>query len=659
MSHALDWIRGAPPSRTGSIRRALGVAGVAFTVVLAGVVVGFIHVNTSMREDLTAATTNLVEEQRIAYRLARAVTQQLVAASSFVGYGDTTFIHEFRSAGDDAYEEVRHYLFRRLTPEQRIQLEAIREEHQRLEVAASQAFQGFAAGRTADANESARAMVDHAMRLQAAVDRFMELREADLAELSSRQAQTFRNTSLGLGLVAVLLLLGIAFLTRFLHRRFGQPIAALARAATAIERGDFHARVEVPYDDEFAEVTQAFNRMADSLATAKSSLERRNQQLQDTLEELRTTQNELIQSEKMSATGRMMAGLAHELNNPLASVLGYAELLRDRLEDDEPPDAEELREVVDPILTEAVRARGLVRNLLRFSRRSEGEISAVPLRESLEVVVGLRAYTFEQAGLRLTVDRVPECFVRAEEQRLQQVFLNVINNAFDAMEQAGGGALRIRAHRSNGTVVVNFEDTGPGFEDPDHVFEPFYTTKAVGRGTGLGLSLVHRFMETFDGSVHAENRAEGGARMVLTFQTAEPERTAHEPRPPSRPAASSGVRVLVVEDEAPLRDLQRRILTRIDAEVLTAAASHEATRVLECEDVDLVVSDVKMPGGSGLELFRWVEANRPGLVDRFLFVTGDVGDPEIASFAEAEPDRFVHKPFQMAHYLERIVAALG
>lgn len=656
------WARAkrAVPGRPTSIRRSLVAGAVTFTVVLAVVFLTFARVNLSMRTDLAEATASLVEEQHIADRLARAVMRQLVAASNFAGYRDPDLIGTFREAGDDAYTEMRRYLLRDLTPEQRLQLEGVREQHQRLEVAASQAFALFDAGQTEEASALADVMVEHAMEFQGAVDQFLHLREADLDRLSAQQTDTFRYISAGVGLLAFFMLLGIMFFARFLHQRLGQPIASLTDAATAMARGDFSVRVEVPRADEFTEVGDAFNRMADSLATAKIDLEDRNRQLQDTLDELKATQAELIQSEKMSATGRMMAGLAHELNNPLASVLGYGELLRSRLEDGDPPTSEELRETVAPIVSEAVRARELVRNLLRFSRRSEGEVGAVSLRESLEIVVGLRRYAFEQAGLRLIVESVPDGFVRAEGQRLQQVLLNIINNALDAMTPAGEGTLRVRAEEDRESVIVVFEDTGPGFDDPGRAFEPFYTTKAVGEGTGLGLSLVHRFMDIFGGRVEAENRTEGGARVVLTFGRAEPDDQATTPAEPAaapvtdRPAA----RILVVEDEAPLRNLQRRMLSRINASILLASEGREAIRLLEKEDVDLVVSDIKMPGTGGLDLFRWVQENRPGLVDRFLFVTGDVGDPEIASFAQAEPERFIHKPFQMNDYLERIRAAL-
>ncbi|MFO7894591.1 MAG: ATP-binding protein [Longimicrobiales bacterium] len=632
----------------------------SFTVVLTVAFLTFARVNLSMRTDLAEATASLVEEQHIADRLARAVMRQLVAASNFAGYRDPDLIGTFRAAGDDAYAEMRRYLFRDLTPAQRLQLEGVREQHQRLEVAASQAFEFFDAGRTEEAVALADVMVEHAMELQGAVDAFLQLREADLDRLSAQQAATFRYISAGVGLLAVFMLLGITFLARFLHQRLGQPIASLTDAATAIERGDYNVRVEVPHDDEFAEVGDAFNRMADSLAKAKADIEDRNRQLQAALDELKATQAELVQSEKMSATGRMMAGLAHELNNPLASVLGYGELLRSRLEEGDPPTPGELHEAVAPIVSEAVRARDLVRNLLRFSRRPEGGVGAVSLGESLEIVVGLRRYAFEQAGLQLIVEDVPDGCVRAEGQRLQQVLLNIINNALDAMTPAGEGTLRIRAEKDGETVVVEFEDTGPGFDEPGRALEPFYTTKAVGAGTGLGLSLVHRFMDTFGGRVQVENRPEGGARVVLTFLSAEPDDPATTPAEPAatpavdRPAA----RILVVEDEAPLRNLQRRMLTRVNAHVLLASAGHEAIRLLETEDVDLVVSDVKMPGASGLQLFHWVKEHQPRLVDRFLFVTGDVGDPEIVSFAEAEPERFIRKPFQMSDYLERIAAAL-
>ena len=222
--------------------------------------------------------------------------------------------------------------------------------------------------------------------------------------------------------------------------------------------------------------------------------------------------------------------------------------------------------------------------------------------------------------------------------------------------------MRVTAERDADTVVVTFADTGPGLAHPERVFEPFFTTKGVGEGTGLGLALVHRFMDGFGGGVRAQNGPDGGARIILTFvadEEAEAAPVGAVMTTDGDRGPTSTVRVLVVEDEAPLRDLQRRLLARIDADVLVASAGREAIDVLEEQDVDLVVSDVKMPDGSGLELFRWVEQNRPGLAERFLFVTGDIGDPEIASIAKAEPHRFVRKPFQMKEYLESVSAALG
>ena len=264
-----------------SLRRTVLVGIVAFTVLLVLAFAGLVKVSGTMRADLAEATRSFTEEQRIADRLLRAVTRQLVAASNFAGYQGDDLIAEFRTAGDDAYGEIRRYLFRGLTPEQRLELERLKERNQRLEVTASQVFELFAAGREAEGAASADAMVGHAIELHRAVDVFLQLRERDLSRLSQRQADTLAYLSAAVGLIALLLLIGLVFAARFLHRRFARPLDELAAAALAIGHGDLDVRVHAPYDDEFAEVGDAFNQMADRSARAKTNLEDRNRLLVD------------------------------------------------------------------------------------------------------------------------------------------------------------------------------------------------------------------------------------------------------------------------------------------------------------------------------------------------------------------------------------------
>ncbi|MFW6330443.1 MAG: hybrid sensor histidine kinase/response regulator, partial [Gemmatimonadota bacterium] len=489
-----------------------------------------------------------------------------------------------------------------------------------------------------------------------------ELREAELGQVRLQQARTFRFLYAGGAGAALLLVLSSLFWGRFLQRRLARPLAQLGAAAERIGAGDLSVRVPVPTESELAAVASSFNQMADGLVTARIDLEHRNQQLEQAVSRLRDTQAELVQTEKLSAVGRMMAGLAHELNNPLASVLGYGQLLAERVERGGRVPADELRDgYVGPIVAEAGRARELVQNLLRFSRKSAASLSAVSLGAAVQVVVGIREYVFAQSGAELRVDPVPDVWLLADEQRLQQVLLNVVNNAFDAVRGRvpGPGRVHVRFERRAGLVDVIVEDDGPGFADPDPVFEPFYTTKAVGEGTGLGLTIVHQFMEEVDGAVRVENRTEGGARVVLTFRETVPPAPEPAPEQESTPAPLRSLRVLIVEDELPLRNLQQRILESQGAKVQLAAGGREARLILETADPDLVISDVKMPDGGGLDLYRWIEAERPELARRFLFVTGDVGDPAIAALAEAKPGQFISKPFDRDEYLARIAALAG
>lgn len=635
-------------------------------ILLAGLLVLF-GVSERGRVELEAATGDFVEEMRIAERINEAVLAQLVAVSvASSGEDDERIRRAFVQAGDVVNQQSRLYLRRDLTTAERLELERLREEHQRLEVAAAHAFE-IANTSAAQVDAARRGVFAAASDVRDALGAFLRLREE--AVLSFAEQQRALLVALRGGAIALLVLMvaGMLLFARFLHRRLTTPLHELALAAASVGAGEPGARVEPRHDDELGHLAATFNTMAGSVAEARRVLEQRNAELGDALQRLRDAQADLVQTEKLGALGRMIAGLAHELNNPLASVLGHSELLAARLADGEVPDERELREeFVDPVVVDAARARDLVRNLLQFSRRSAPDLEAVPLRRAIDVVAGLRRYAFEHAGLQLRVD-VPDVHVLAERQRLQQVFLNLVNNALEAMSAAGNiqGSLDIRAAREGPLVVLVFEDEGPGVARPDRVFDPFYTTKDVGEGTGLGLTLVHGFVEEFGGDIRVDNRPEGGARFTLRLHAADAPALADAlDSVPDAPAdiagnAAAGPRVLIVEDEAPIRRLQEQILKRAGATVFLAESGNEGRRFLRDHEVEVVVSDVKMPDGSGVELYEWIGRERPELRERVLFVTGNLGDPAVIAIAEAEPHRVLAKPFSREEFLSRVMEMAG
>ena len=229
-----------------------------------------------------------------------------------------------------------------------------------------------------------------------------------------------------------------------------------------------------------------------------------------------TLHRQLVRSEKLAAIGQLVAGVAHELNNPLASIVGYSELLGDEVFD---PLA---RQKLEKLSREAQRMKRIIENLLRFARQNNLERKSANLEVLLQEVLSLREYHIRNNDVDVQIQIEPELpLVALDEDQFKQILLNLLNNSIDAMEYNTPKRIRIEALRQAERVVVRFEDSGAGFADLNRAFDPFYTTKPVGKGTGLGLSICYGIVKEHGGDIHALNLEPRGARVVLELPISE------------------------------------------------------------------------------------------------------------------------------------------
>ncbi len=215
-------------------------------------------------------------------------------------------------------------------------------------------------------------------------------------------------------------------------------------------------------------------------------------------------QDKLAHAEKMAALGQLVSGVAHEVNNPLSGIVGFTDLL---LENPELPDF--ARENLGIILQEAERTRLIVQNMLRFAREMPPQRELVQINAVLQQTLKLRSYGLSSRNVEIC-ERLAENLplVVADPHQLEQVFLNVLNNAFDAIEQCGRpGRIEVETIATAESVEISFRDNGPGISNPDRIFEPFYTTKPVGKGTGMGLSICYGIIQAHDGEILCHNNA--------------------------------------------------------------------------------------------------------------------------------------------------------
>lgn len=659
---------------TPSLRRSLLISALAVVAIASTAMLVAMSSMLALRNAIDRDANSFIEEQQIADQIAALTYQQQLAVYRYLQQPDASLRERVQTLGDDAAARMRQYLFHVLSPAARLQVERMRETHEEFEVSAHRLLDLAQRGELAAARARLRALDAQAATLDTAVTRFLDARVAQrTALLSQYHALTIRVRT-GLVIVVVLLLALAVLLAFRLRRQVMGPLDQLASAAQLIREGDALARVPPQHYAEIRQVAQAFNEMADSVQLSRETVEMQNEELRQSLEQLQETQDALVQHEKLSAMGQMLAGLAHELNNPLGGVLGLAELVRSELAESPDPATRRIgTDLATPLEREAIRARDLVRSLLNFARKATGRVETLPLADTVNTALSLRAHAFVQAGKTLRADLPASLYVFADAQKLQQAVVNVVNNALDSIIDGNGHELAITARPIDESLVrIDFDDDGPGFQRVDAAFSPFYTTKPPDRGTGLGLSLVQKFIEEFGGSVAATNRPQGGARISMILRRASAPSSADVPtQSPITDAApiatadtqarvpdSNLPRVLVVDDEPSLREVQRRLLTLEGMEVLVAASGREALDIIAREKLDLVVSDLRMPGDTdGLELLALLEKNHPELAARSLLVTGEVSTSATSHLLPAE--RLINKPFTRAEYVARVRRALG
>jgi signal transduction histidine kinase/ActR/RegA family two-component response regulator len=406
-------------------------------------------------------------------------------------------------------------------------------------------------------------------------------------------------------------------------------------------------------------------------------------------QDLATTRHQLGQHERLAAVGQLVSGVAHELNNPLQGVLGYAELMLATS-----PPARETGEL-QAIRDNANRAAGIVRNLLTFAGRGTAARGLQPINSIVRDAIASREAQLQTARIDLTLnatERLPQVYV--DHRRLEDVIVNLIQNAeaaivsrregkgiSGAVADRAKGEIRIttRLASSSDRIVVEVADNGCGLKDEDlpRVFDPFFTTREVGQGTGLGLSICYGIIREHGGQITAQNGAGGGAVFAVELPVAtdsplsaattvdpralEPRASLTPPRPfaviaaPDEKRGKTRLRkALVVDDEESNAALVRRVLAGAGYEVESTTLSRRALVLIERTAYDAVICDVKMPELSGQELYGRVCQIRPEMARRFIFITGDIDGEDTREFLDESRCSYFMKPFN----LERLTAAV-
>jgi PAS domain S-box-containing protein len=359
-------------------------------------------------------------------------------------------------------------------------------------------------------------------------------------------------------------------------------------------------------------------------------------------------------SSRLASVGELASGVAHEINNPLTAVIGYAHLLLGRK--DIPAD---IRRDIEVINEGAQRVAGIIRKLLVFARQARPERTYVDINEIINTTLELRAYSLRSNNVKVILQLDPDLpMTVADPGQLQQVFLNLIMNAETEVKAIhGGGKLAVKTERAGDNLRISFKDNGLGIakENLERIFNPFFTTRKVGQGTGLGLSVCHGIVTEHKGKIWAESQVGKGATFIVELPIVDDARRRDMPEPVVRKTRKADkARILVVDDETVIRQFVSQILVEEGHEVKAVESAECALEEVDHNKYRAILLDIKMPGISGIELYQRFYEISPLLADKVVFMTGDtMGAPTMAFLAKTKAP-YIIKPFDATQLKEEI-----
>jgi CheY-like chemotaxis protein/anti-sigma regulatory factor (Ser/Thr protein kinase) len=384
--------------------------------------------------------------------------------------------------------------------------------------------------------------------------------------------------------------------------------------------------------------------------------------LTDITKRKKSEQQALVNA-KLASVGELVAGVAHEINNPLTGVIGYAQLLMERQ-----GVPQNVKDDLQKIYEESQRTVKIVKNLLSFARQYKPEKNLVDINELIERTLELEAYKLRTSNIELSTKLAVDLpLILADYNQLQQVILNIVTNAQHAMaETKRKGKIMVTIGVIEDYVSISIADNGPGIspENMAKIFDPFFTTKPEGSGSGLGLSVCHGIIAEHGGNIYAESTPGKGTTFTIELPIATGEEAVIREKEPAKkkirqPRRKMTGNILIAEDEPSIRAALTRNLSASGYQVQAVSDGKAALGKLAKNTYDLIFTDLKMPGMSGRELYEAIKKNHPNSAEKVVFITGDVMTRDTTKFLVSTGRPYLVKPFYSKDATDVIEKVLG